>query len=509
MICSVYSFSVSGIEASVIRVETDVSGGLPGIDLVGYLSGEVREARERVRVAIKNSGFHMPAKRITVNLSPADERKGGTGYDLPIAMGILCALEILPSELTDGYGFVGELGLDGNVRGVPGILSCVSAAKRAGFHSVMIPAANIEEGALVEGICVYGVESLADAVRHFTDTGGTMAVPVKWESAEEPEGIDDFAQIRGQFLAKRAAEIAVAGMHNLLLTGPPGSGKTMLASRIPGIMPRMTFEESLELTKIYSVAGMLPSEGGMMRTRPFRAPHHTATIPALAGGGRMPIPGEVSLATHGVLFLDEFPEFHRANIEVLRDPLEEKRIHVARLNGNVEFPAKFMLVAAMNPCPCGYYPDRNRCSCTADMIRRYQGRISRPILDRIDLCAAMPGIRVQELTSKDAPAGDTSSRIRRRVEQAIAMQRKRYRGTAYRYNSEVSGDIADRLFRMDHGASELLTLYAEKTGCSARSYYRLKRVARTVADLEGSETVENRHMTEPIGYRMEEDAHVM
>ena len=508
MICSVYSFSVTGIEASVIKVEADVSGGLPGIDLVGYLAGEVRESRERVRVAMKNSGFHVPAKRITINLSPADERKGGTGYDLPIAMGILCALEILPVDLTSGYGFVGELGLDGNVQSVPGILSCVYEAKQKGFHSVMIPAANMEEGALVEGIHVYGVNTLAEAVCHFIGTGGSLAAPVPWNETAETGSEGDFAQIKGQFMAKRAAEIAVAGMHNLLLTGPPGSGKTMLASRIPGIMPQLTFEESLELTKIYSVAGLLPETGGMMRRRPFRAPHHTATIPALVGGGRNPVPGEVTLATHGVLFLDEFPEFQRGSIEVLRQPLEEKRIHVARLNGSVEFPAKFMLVAAMNPCPCGYYPDRNRCSCTPDMIRRYQGRISRPIMDRIDLCAAMPGIRIQELSDSNMADADTSTRIRSRVERAMEMQQNRYRNESFRFNSEVPGSVADRTFRIDKKASHILRTFAEESGCSARSYYRIMRVARTVADLEGSDTVEEQHRAEAIGFRVEEDCYV-
>ena len=505
MICSVFGFSVAGIEASIVRVEADVSGGLPGLDLVGYLAGEVREARERVRVALKNSGFFVPSKHITINLSPADERKGGTGYDLPIAMGILCALEILPMELTSGYGFVGELGLDGRVRGVPGILSFVYEAKKQGFHSVIIPADNMEEGALVEGIRVYGAPSLAEAVRHFTGDGGNLPLSVTAEETAATEITEDFSQVRGQFLAKRAAEIAAAGRHNLLLTGPPGSGKTMLACRIPGILPEMTFEESLTLTKVYSVAGMLPQGGGLIRKRPFRAPHHTATVPALAGGGRMPIPGEVSLATNGVLFLDEFPEFRRGSIEVLRQPLEERRIHVARLNGNVEFPADFMLVAAMNPCPCGYYPDRNRCSCTADMIRRYRGRISRPIMDRIDLCASMPGIGVRELTGREPGPSESSLQIRSRVERAMKMQRKRFQGLAFSYNSEAPGDTADRLFALSSDAITRLNGYAEKTGCSARSYYRLKRVARTIADLEENETVESRHMSEAISYRTEED----
>ncbi len=346
MFCCISSFAVCGIEAAPISVEVDVGNGLPCFDMVGYLSGEVKEARERVRVALKNSGYVLPAKRITVNLAPADMRKGGTAFDLPIAVGVLGGLELLPKEFLNGTCMLGELALDGTVRPVSGVLSCVNEAKKQGFAEILVPKENAAEGALIEGIDVYGVGSLTEAVEHFT---GTDAVPVKhgdWKG-ESAERVTDFADIKGQFLAKRAAEIAVAGMHNLLLLGPPGAGKTMLAGGMPGIMPELSFEESLELTKIYSVAGLL-GEQSMIRRRPFRAPHHTVSVPALVGGGQFPIPGEVSLATHGVLFLDEFPEFRRGSIEVMRQPLEEKKVHIVRLHGNYVFPAKFMLVAAMN-----------------------------------------------------------------------------------------------------------------------------------------------------------------
>ncbi|MBO4627800.1 MAG: YifB family Mg chelatase-like AAA ATPase [Lachnospiraceae bacterium] len=499
MFCSLQSFSVTGIEAAVIKVEVDVGNGLPCFDMVGYLSSEVKEARERVRVALRNSGYPVPAKRITVNLSPADERKGGTGYDLAIALGILCNQGFLPWDVTEGAGILGELGLDGTVRAVPGVLPCVIAAKKAGFHSVLLPAENAEEGALVEGIRVYGVRTLTEAVEHFTGVGGTLAKPVRFRPDESTA--EDFCDIHGQFLAKRAAEIAAAGMHNLLLSGPPGAGKTMLARRIPGILPKLTFEESLEITKVYSVAGLVPSEGGMLKKRPFRAPHHTATVTALAGGGRSPMPGEMSLASGGVLFLDELPEFPRASIEILRQPLEERCIQVARLQGSVLYPASFMLVAAMNPCPCGYYPDRNRCRCTPDQITRYRSRISRPILDRIDISVVVHGLSPKELTG--GSNGEKSAAVRKRVEIARRRQAKRYKGTSFRYNSDVPGSQLSEFFAVTGEAERVASEYAERTNCTARGYHRMWKVARTIADLTDSEKVLPEHMAEAAGFRTE------
>lgn len=497
MFCSVASYAVHGIEASRICVEVDVGNGLPCFDMVGYLAGEVREARERVRVALKNSGYHLPAKRITVNLSPADMRKGGTAFDLPIAIGILGGLEQLPTEFLEGVCMIGELGLDGTIRPVPGVLSCVSEAKRQGFAEILVPIDNAEEGALVDGIDVYGVRNLTEAVEHFT---GTNKLPVEKKAWCPKSGgnVPDFSDVYGQFLAKRAAEIAVAGMHNLLLLGPPGSGKSMLAGRIPGIMPDLSFEESLELTKIYSVAGLLGAEQPMVLSRPFRSPHHTISVPALVGGGQFPVPGEISLATHGVLFLDEFPEFRRGSIEVLRQPLEEKRVHISRLHGNYVFPAKFMLVAAMNPCPCGHFPDRNRCHCSQDQIQRYLGRISQPILDRIDLCVEMPSLAAHDI--ENGPKGESSATIRSRVEAARKRQEERFADAGIYFNSEIASSALDKYCPLSETVKGILRNATDRYGFSARVYHRIIKVSRTIADLDGSDEILEKHMQEAVVY---------
>lgn len=502
MFSKAYGAAVTGIEASAVRAEADVSDGLPMFEMVGYLASEVRETRERVRISLKNSGWRLPPKKITVNLSPAGIRKEGTAYDLAVAAAVLSAYGLIPDTLLKTTLFAGELSLNGQVNPVRGILPIVCEAKRQGFLSCVVPKKNAKEGAIVQGIHVFGVESLSEMTAFLK---GDALAP----ESVDPSGLfvadrfgyrEDFSEINGQALAKRAAEIAAAGMHNLLLIGPPGSGKTMLAKRLPSILPDLTFEESLELSKIYSVSGRLTDEEYLIARRPFQAPHHTVTPTAMAGGGTRPMPGLISLSHKGVLFLDELPEFARGAIEVLRQPMEEKQVTVTRLSGSCVYPADFLLLAAMNPCPCGFYPDRTRCSCTRDQVARYSGKISRPLLDRIDMSVELPQVNFRDISENES--GECSAEIRKRVIRAREIQRSRYRGEGVACNSHLNPVQVKKYCALERDGKKLIEHAFSAMGLSLRAYHRILKTARTAADLAGEECISEQHLAEALMFRV-------
>lgn len=497
---TVLSAAIDGIAAEFVRVEADVSNGLPVFHMVGYLSSEVKEAGERVRTAIRNSGISVPARKIVVNLSPASLRKRGASFDLPIAAAILASLGEIPQQSADGCVLVGELGLDGRLRKVPGILPIVMEAVKRKADCCVIPAENAREGALVKGIRIIGAESLAQVISHLKGERMIPETPhISDHGSSKKEGRADFADLKGQENVRRAAEIAVAGGHNLLLIGPPGSGKSMAAECIAGILPPLKREESLEITKIYSVMGLLDEQFPMIMERPFREVHHTATRAALIGGGAIPRPGEISLAHGGVLFLDELAEFKKGVLEVLRQPLEKRSIQINRVYGNYSFPANFILVAAMNPCPCGCYPDRERCTCTPPQIQTYLNRISQPFLDRIDLCAEARPVRYEDVVSEAKQ--ESSEEIRKRVCGCRKVQEERYKGTKIRVNALLESSELKTYCELGGEEQKMMERAFEVMKLSARAYHRIIRVARTIADLDGEEKIGCGHLREAIGYR--------
>lgn len=486
----------------MITIEADVSDGMPVFDMVGYLACAVKEAKERVRTAMRNCGMALPPKRVTINLSPADVRKEGAAFDLPIAIAILGAMEQIEDKALADTLLIGELGLSGEVHGVHGILPIMLEAKEVGIRRCILPRENLREGCLVDGITCIGVRSLGEAVSILR--GGDppkealTPPPVQDETDVEPEV--DFGEIAGQQSVKRGAQIAAAGFHNLLLIGPPGAGKTMVARRIPTILPPLSYEESLEISKVYSVAGLLPPGEPLIRKRPFRSPHHTVTGAALTGGGMQPKPGEISLAGKGVLFLDELTEFRKHTLDLMRQPLEDKRVVIARLGGTYTYPADFMLVAAMNPCKCGYFPDRTRCSCTMQEIASYLGRISQPLLDRLDLCVETPQVEYEQLAGKGGD-GPSSQELREGVLQAVERQKQRYRNTPFCFNSQLPPSALGDYCPLDEEGQRLMEATFRKLNLSARAYHRIIKVARTIADLEGSDQIQSLHLAEAIGYR--------